>query len=173
MKAPCGALSSQFRASRRLMTRPLRDQICPRSSQVCQPPCQPNSDQFTSSADMRRPATPEQANGWSPYRRLIWSAQTARSFWARSMSATAIDFTPNNSSPRSTACVVAGTREALVALWRVARPEPPKPGRRRRLADLVDTVRVEGDVILDLRHRFKWGLISPHGFVTFVGFTCQ
>src|ERR1700737_4234937 len=36
------------------------------------------------------------------------------------------------------------------------------PGRRRRLADLVDTVRVEGDVILDLRHRFKWGLISPH-----------
>jgi protein ImuA len=46
-------------------------------------------------------------------------------------------------------------------LWRVAWPEPPKPARRRRLADLVDTVRVEGDVILDLRHRFKWGLISP------------
>ena len=104
---------------------------------------------------------PEQANGWSPYRRPIWSAQTARSFWARSMSATAIDFTPNNSSPRSTACVVAGTREALVALWRLARPEPPKPGRRRRLADLVDTVRVEGDVILDLRHCLEWGLVSP------------
>src|SRR5260370_11840352 len=33
---------------------------------------------------------------------------------------------------------------------------------RRRLADPVDTVRIEGDVILDLRHRFKWGLISPH-----------
>src|ERR1700722_2497659 len=28
--------------------------------------------------------------------------------------------------------------------------------------DGIDTVRVEGDVILDLRHRFKWGLISPH-----------
>jgi hypothetical protein len=32
----------------------------------------------------------------------------------------------------------------------------------RRLTYLVDPVRVEGDVILDLRHRFKWGLISPH-----------
>src|ERR1700688_1706180 len=30
------------------------------------------------------------------------------------------------------------------------------------LAELVDTVRVEGDVILDLRHRFKWRLIRPH-----------
>jgi hypothetical protein len=36
------------------------------------------------------------------------------------------------------------------------------PDRGRRLADLVDTVRVEGDVILDLRHRFKWTLIGPH-----------
>src|SRR6266853_5530204 len=27
---------------------------------------------------------------------------------------------------------------------------------------VVDTVRVEGETILDLRHRFKWGLISPH-----------
>src|SRR5258707_11456825 len=27
---------------------------------------------------------------------------------------------------------------------------------------VVDTVRVEGDMILDLCHRFKWGLISPH-----------
>jgi hypothetical protein len=34
--------------------------------------------------------------------------------WTRSMSTTAIDFTPNNSSPRSTVRVVAGTREALV-----------------------------------------------------------
>src|SRR5258708_29005176 len=41
-------------------------------------------------------------------------------------------------------------------------PSHRSPGRRRRLADLVDTVRVEGDVILDLRHRFKWRLISPH-----------
>src|SRR5258708_18102967 len=41
-------------------------------------------------------------------------------------------------------------------------PQRPKPGGRRRLADPVDTVRIEGDVILDLRHRFKWGLISPH-----------
>src|SRR5258708_32712473 len=32
----------------------------------------------------------------------------------------------------------------------------------RRLIYLVDPVRVEGDVILDLCHRFKWGLISPH-----------
>ena len=32
----------------------------------------------------------------------------------------------------------------------------------RRLTYLVDPVRVKGDVILDLRHRFKWGLISPH-----------
>src|ERR1700719_3639654 len=62
----------------------------------------------------------------------------------------------------STACVVAGTREAPAAWWRVARPEPPTPGRRRRSADLVDTVGVERDVILDLRHRFEWGLISPH-----------
>src|SRR5258707_13378204 len=46
------------------------------------------------------------------------------------------------------------------AQWRVA--EPPKPGRRRRLADLVDTVGVEGEVILDPRHRFKRGLIRPH-----------
>src|SRR5260221_8094534 len=30
------------------------------------------------------------------------------------------------------------------------------------VADLVDTVRVEGDVILDPRHRFKWGLVGPH-----------
>src|SRR5258708_7556011 len=30
------------------------------------------------------------------------------------------------------------------------------------VADLVDTVRVEGDVTLDPRHRFKWGLIRPH-----------
>jgi hypothetical protein len=93
---------------------------------------------------MRRPATPEQANGWSRSRRLV------------SPNGTIVDFTPNISSPRSTACVVAGTREALVALWRVAGPEPPKPCRWRRLADLVDTVRVEGDVIFDLRHRFKW-----------------
>ena len=27
---------------------------------------------------------------------------------------------------------------------------------------LVDAVRVEGDVILDLRHRIEWGLIGPH-----------
>src|SRR5882724_10873543 len=27
---------------------------------------------------------------------------------------------------------------------------------------VVDTVRVEGETILDLCHRFKWGLISPH-----------
>ena len=32
----------------------------------------------------------------------------------------------------------------------------------RRLTYLVNPVRVEGDVILDLRHRFKWGLISPY-----------
>src|ERR1700751_3430261 len=32
----------------------------------------------------------------------------------------------------------------------------------RRSTYLVDPVRVEGDVILDLRHRFKWILISPH-----------
>ena len=32
----------------------------------------------------------------------------------------------------------------------------------RRLTYLVDPVRVEGDVILDLRHRFKWSFISPH-----------
>ena len=32
----------------------------------------------------------------------------------------------------------------------------------RRLTYLVDPVRVEGDIILDLRHRFKWSLISPH-----------
>src|SRR5713101_9927256 len=56
----------------------------------------------------------------------------------------------------------ASSRERVAALCRVARPAPPKPGRRRRLADLVDTVRVEGDVTLDLRHRFKRGLISPH-----------
>ena len=37
-----------------------------------------------------------------------------------------------------------------------------KPGRRRRLADLVNPVRVEGNVILDLRHRIKWGLVNPH-----------
>src|SRR6202035_4510938 len=45
---------------------------------------------------------------------------------------------------------------------RPGRPEPPRPGRRPRLADLVDTVRVESDVILDLRHRFERGLIGPH-----------
>src|SRR5258708_9656395 len=45
-------------------------------------------------------------------------------------------------------------------LW--PRHEPPRPGRRRRLADRVDTVRVEGDVVLDPRHRFDRGLISPH-----------
>src|ERR1700736_2639807 len=78
------------------------------------------------------------------------------------MLTTALEFTPNNSSPRSRACVAAGKREAPVALWRVAPPQRPEPGRRRPLADLVDTVRVEGDVILDLRHRFKWGLIGPH-----------
>ena len=39
-------------------------------------------------------------------------------------------------------------------------PEPPKPCCWRRLADLVDTVRVEGDVILDLRHRFKCTLVA-------------
>ena len=32
----------------------------------------------------------------------------------------------------------------------------------RRLTYLVDPVRVEGDIFLDLRHRFKWSLISPH-----------
>ena len=32
----------------------------------------------------------------------------------------------------------------------------------RRLTYLVDPVRVEGDIILDLRHCFKWSLISPH-----------
>src|SRR5690348_13077491 len=32
---------------------------------------------------------------------------------------------------------------------------------RHRLTDLVDAVRVESDVILDLRHRFKWSLVSP------------
>src|SRR5712664_1489498 len=36
------------------------------------------------------------------------------------------------------------------------------PGRQYWSADLVDTVRVEGDVILDLRHRFKRCLVSPH-----------
>ena len=35
----------------------------------------------------------------------------------------------------------------------------------RRLTYLVDPVRVEGDIILDLRHRFKWSLISPHRVV--------
>src|SRR6266851_1920430 len=39
---------------------------------------------------------------------------------------------------------------------------PSKPGREPRLADLVDAIRVKRDVILDLRHRFKRGLISPH-----------
>src|SRR5260370_4012137 len=39
---------------------------------------------------------------------------------------------------------------------------PSKPARRGGLADLVDTVRVKGDVILDLHHRFKRGLIRPH-----------
>src|SRR5258706_6956077 len=34
---------------------------------------------------------------------------------------------------------------------------------RRWLADLVDTVRVKGDVILDLRHCFEWGFIAPYG----------
>src|SRR5216684_1559448 len=38
----------------------------------------------------------------------------------------------------------------------------PALGRRRQLADLVDTVWIEGNVILDLRHRIKWGLVSPH-----------
>src|SRR5882757_1144706 len=37
-----------------------------------------------------------------------------------------------------------------------------RSGEPRSLADLVNTVRVEGDVILYLRHRFKWRLISPH-----------
>jgi hypothetical protein len=32
----------------------------------------------------------------------------------------------------------------------------------RRLTYLVDPVRVEGDIILDPRHCFKWSLISPH-----------
>jgi hypothetical protein len=41
-------------------------------------------------------------------------------------------------------------------------PAPSKLGRRRRFSCLVDTVRVKRDVILDLRHRFKRGLISPH-----------
>src|SRR6202035_2311334 len=45
---------------------------------------------------------------------------------------------------------------------RPGRPEPQRPGRRPRLADLVDTVRVERDVVLDLRHRFERGLIGPH-----------
>jgi hypothetical protein len=79
----------------------------------------------------------------------------------RSMSTTAIDFEQLVTALKRHASV-AGTREALVALWRVDRPEPPKPGRWRRLADLVNTVPLEGDVILDLRHRIKWGLISPH-----------
>ena len=82
--------------------------------------------------------------------------------WAPSMLTTAINFTPNNFSPRSKACAVAGAREALLASSRAERPEPPKPCHRRRLADLVDAVRVEGDVILNLRHCFKWGLVSPH-----------
>src|SRR5260370_12980478 len=40
--------------------------------------------------------------------------------------------------------------------------EVRKAGWRGRSADLRATVRVEGAVILDLRHRVEWGLISPH-----------
>src|SRR5216683_1657855 len=43
---------------------------------------------------------------------------------------------------------------------------PSKPGRERRLADLVDTVRVKGDVILDLRHRFKSAITFPPTLTT-------
>src|ERR1700733_4872124 len=40
---------------------------------------------------------------------------------------------------------------------------PQSSGLRTAIhLDSIDTVRVEGDVILDRRHRFKWGLISPH-----------
>src|ERR1700730_15129260 len=62
----------------------------------------------------------------------------------------------------STACVVAGTREAPAAWGRVARPEPPSPGRRRQSADLGDTVGVARAPLIDPRHRSEWGLISPH-----------
>src|SRR5258708_20087922 len=34
--------------------------------------------------------------------------------------------------------------------------------RSRGSTDLIDTVTVEGDVILDLRHLLEWTLIIPH-----------
>src|ERR1700687_1311817 len=65
------------------------------------------------------------------------------------------------------------TFETHRALRQDRRPPPPRHPRNstpsasfrsrgRRLADLVDAVRVEGEVILDLRHRIKGSLITPH-----------
>src|ERR1700733_6388008 len=39
---------------------------------------------------------------------------------------------------------------------------PAGAQRRYRSADFFDPIRVESDVFLDLLHRFKRGLISPH-----------
>src|SRR3984957_1499859 len=46
---------------------------------------------------------------------------------------------------------------------RLAREAENKRGRPRHSADLIDSIRVEGNVFFDLRGRLEWRFISPYG----------